>query len=474
MADTNADRQLRSQQHASSRRAGLSNTTVLGYGLGNFAFALLGLVVAVNLQFFYTDYVGLSAGLVAWSLLFARMFDAISDPVIGWLSDHTNTSFGRRRPWIVAASIPLAIAFYFLFTPPEVADPEQQQGLLLFYMLALYILTYFIWTIGAVPYYSLGAELTDDYIERVKVISVREACALAGLLVATILPAYLIYQFGGRQGYSFMGAILGAATAAFLLLSGLVTSERAEFRGRPGIGPYAGWIATFDNPHFRKLLVAFFFSAVAATVPAVLVIYVSIYIIGTPQWWTELVPGWLPTWSYYLLIYFIAATVSLPVWNWVSRTFGKRNTWAIAIFLAMVTSVACWWLDEGTIGYFSFLLVFGGISFGNYLALPPSIVADVIDYDELSTGRRREGSYFAIWAFVTKLGAAITGFAALQVLEHVGYVPGVAQTETVKTWMLWMYSWFPAGLYLVSLVTLFRFQFTADDLARVQARIGRG
>ncbi len=100
-------------------------------------------------------------------------------------------------------------------------------------------------------------------------------------------------------------------------------------------------------------------------------------------------------------------------------------------------------------------------------------MADVIDYDEVSTGRRREGSYFAIWAFVTKLGAAITGFAALQVLEHVGYVPGVAQTETVKIWMLWMYSWFPAGLYLVSLVTLFRFQFTADDLAQAQARIGR-
>ena len=456
-----------------ARVTGLSNGAVLGYGIGNFAFALLGLVVSVNLQFFYTDYVGLSAGLVAWSLLFARLFDAATDPIIGWLSDHTNTKIGRRRPWILCAAIPLAFAFYFLFTPPVFENPAEHQGYLWFYMLALYITTYLVWTIGAVPYYSLGAELTDDYHERIKVIAVRETCALGGLLVATILPAFLIFQFGGRDGYSFMGAILGAGTALFLFMSGVFSRERAEFRGREVINPYAGWIATFANHHFRRLLVAFFFSAVAAAVPAVLVIYVSVYIIGTPAWWDAAIPGWMPTWSYYLLLYFVSGALALPVWNRLGKRLGKRNTWAVAIVFATITSAACWWLAEGTVVFFSVILIVGGISFGNYLALPPSMVADVIDYDEVSTGRRREGSYFAIWAFVTKLGAAVTGFVALQVLEYVGYVPGVAQTETVKIWMLWMFSWFPAILYLLSLLTLFRFSFTPADLADAQARIGR-
>ena len=120
------------------------------------------------------------------------------------------------------------------------------------------------------------------------------------------------------------------------------------------------------------------------------------------------------------------------------------------------------------------LLVLGGISFGNYLSLPPSMVADLIDYDEVLTGRRREGSYFAIWAFATKLGNAVTGFVALQVLEHVGYVPGQPQTETVKLWMLWMFSWFPAFFYLLSGLSLFRFRFTREDLAEAQKRVGRG
>lgn len=463
----------KSMTPAAARIAGLSAGTICGYASGNFAFAFLGLVVSVNLQFFYTDYVGLSPGLVAWSLLLARMFDAVTDPLMGWLSDHTHTKIGRRRPWIMGAAVPLGISFYYLFTPPQVADPVQHQGFLLIYMLSLYTLTYFVWTVGAVPYYSLGAELTDDYHERVKVIAVRESVALIGLVIATVLPAFLIYAYGGREGYSFMAGILGIGTSVFLLFSGIVSKERADFSGRESINPYAGWIATFANQHFRKLLVSFFLSAVAGSVPAVLVIYVAEYIIGTPIWWKESIPGWMPTWSYYLLIYFVSGILALPIWNRLEKRLGKRNTWAVAIFISTATSFGCYFLDKGTVFYFTIILVLGGAAFGNYLALPPSMVADIVDYDEVQTGRRREGAYFAIWAFVTKLGAAVCGFIALQVLEHVGYIPGVEQTPRVIAWMLWMYSIFPAALYLLSALTLFRFNFTSEDVAITQRRLGR-
>jgi GPH family glycoside/pentoside/hexuronide:cation symporter len=434
---------------------------------------LLGLVVAVNLQFFYTDYVGLSAGLVSWSLLLARMFDAITDPVMGYLSDGTNSRLGRRRPYFLFSAPFLGVCFYFLFTPPVYDNPADHQMELLGYMLVFYILTYFVWTVGAVPYYSLGAELTDDYNERVKVIAVREGWALAGLLAATVMPAYLIYVYGGREGYSFMGAILGALTTLFLIGSAASCRERSEFHGRDTMNPYAGWLATLRNPHFAKLLIAFVCAAIAGAVPAVLVIYVSVYIIGTPDWWGDLIPGWLPTWSYYLLVYFTSGVISLPIWNKVAYRFGKRATWGMAIALATLTSVACFWLAPGTVGYFTVILVLGGLAFGNYLALPPSMVADLIDYDEALTGLRREGSYFAIWAFATKLGNALTGFVALQVLENVGYVPGEPQSETVKTWMLWMYSWFPALFYLLAGLALSRYSFTREDLAEAQRKVGR-
>jgi Na+/melibiose symporter-like transporter len=433
----------------------------MGYGAGNFAFALLGLVVAVTLQFFYTDYVGLSAGLVSWSLLFARLFDGVTDPVMGYLSDRTRTRLGRRRPYILGAAIPLAFAFYYLFTPPEVDDPASRQGWLLLYMLALYIGTYFLWTVGA-------------YHERTRVIAVREGWALAGLLVATLMPAYLIHVYGGRQGYSFMGAILGFGTAFFLIVSALVTRERAEFQGRPSMNPYAGWVATLRNPHFRRLLLAFACSAIAGAVPAVLVIYISVYVIGTPEWWARAIPGWMPTWSYYLLVYFGSGVLSLPLWSRMARTVGKRATWGSAIVLATVSSAMCYALSEGAVFYFTLVLVLGGAGFGNYLSIPPSMVADLIDWDEVRTGGRREANYFALWAFATKCGNAITGFTALQVLEHVGYLPGQPQTELVKTWMVGMFSIFPATFYALSGLALLRFRFTRADLDEAQRAVGRG
>lgn len=469
---TDARRQAASEAHvvfSASRRTRVPFASILGYGAGNFAFSLLGLVVAVNLQFFYTDYVGLSAGLVAWALLFARLFDAFVDPLMGWVSDRTQTRFGRRRPWMLGAALPLGVAFYGLFAPPQL----EGQGALLGYLMLLYTGTFLLWTVGAIPYYSLGAEMTDDYHERTQLIAVREVWGLAGLLCATILPAYLIHLRGGREGYAAMGAILGAATALFLFGAGVVSRERREFSGRASMHPYRGIVRTLGNPHFRPLLAAFSLSAIAGAVPATLVIYVAVYIIGTPEWWTQRAPDWLPTWSYYLLLYFASAVVALPFWSRVAASRGKKVTWGIAIALATGTSAACFWLDDGSIGLFSVILVLGGASFGNYLALPPSMVADLIDHDEASTGMRREGSYFALWSFATKAGNAITGFAAMQVLEHVGYVPGQPQTASVKLWMLWMYSWFPALFYLLSGLALRRFHFTRRDLAAAQQQIGR-
>jgi GPH family glycoside/pentoside/hexuronide:cation symporter len=239
------------------------------------------------------------------------------------------------------------------------------------------------------------------------------------------------------------------------------------------MNPYAGWAATLRNPHFRPLLVAFALAAIAGAVPATLVIYVSVYVIGTPAWWTASVPGWMPTWSYYLLVYFGAGVVSLPLWLRSASRTGKRGSWALGIGFAFVSSALCWWLDEGAIGFFTLVLVLGGIGFGNFLAIPPSMVADVIDYDEVQTGRRREANYFAIWAFVSKCGNAITGFAVLQVLERVGYVPGVPQTATVKLWMIWMFSVFPALFYALCALALARFRFSRADLDAAQRAIGR-
>ncbi len=460
-------------ESGSARQTGISTGRMFGYGAGNIGLSMLGVVIVVHLPFLYTDYAGLSAGATGMALLLAKLFDAGTDPVMGYVSDSTNTRWGRRRPYFVAAAIPLGIAFYFLFSPPVFEDPAAHQGYLRFYMLACYMTTYFVWTIAAIPYYSLGAELTDDYHERVKLYAIRETCALLGLLTATILPGILLYSHGGREGYSVMAAFFGLVVMAFLILAGVITREREGFRGRTPMKPYSAWVTTFRNPHFRTLLLAYVFSSMAAATPAILVIYIATYIVGTPEWWQESVPGWLPTWSLYLAVYFGAGIVSLPFWNRMAQSVGKRTTWGFALLLAIPLSAMCALLHEGSVTLYFLVMGLGGITFGNYLALPPSMVADIIDWDETQTGLRREGSYFSIWAFTYKLCTAVTGFAVLMTLHRVGYTPGVAQSEVVKDWMLGMYAWFPATLYAIALIMLSRYRFSQEDLNEVQKKLGR-
>lgn len=464
----------RAAQPVSTRETGISLARMFGYGSGNLGMSMLGLVVAVNLQFFYTDYVGLAPAYAGASLLLAKFFDACTDPIMGYLSDRTNTRWGRRRPYFVGAAIPLGLAFYMLFSPPAFEDPENHQFHLWLYMLIFYVATYFVWTIAAIPYSSLGAELTDDYDERVKVYVVREVCALTGLLAATVLPGFLIFWYGGRDGYSFMAAILGVCMAFFLIVAGFATKERAEFRGRKPMSPYKAWASTFENPHFRKIVAAFIFSSIAAAVPAILIIYIATYVVGTPDWWAEAVPGWMPTWSFYLVVYFGCGIVALPFWNRLAARVGKRNAWLSAIAISAAGSAACALLGTGTVLLYTILMGILGAAYSNYMALPSSIVADIIDWDEARTGGRREGSYFAVNAFILKCCAALTGFISLMVLQSVGYIPNQDQTEHVKVWMLGMYSWFPAVFYALSALMLLRFKFTRSDLDEVQTQIGRG
>jgi len=209
-----------------SRRTRVPFASILGYGAGNFAFSLLGTRRRGQLAVLLHGLRRALAGLVAWALLFARLFDAFVDPLMGWLSDRTHTRFGRRRPWMLGAALPLGVAFYALFAPPQL----EGQGALLGYLMLLYTGTFLLWTVGAIPYYSLGAEMTDDYHERTQLIAVREA-GTRGSALRDDPAAYLIHLRGGRDGYAAMGAILGAATALFPVRRGRGEPRAARVLG---------------------------------------------------------------------------------------------------------------------------------------------------------------------------------------------------------------------------------------------------
>ncbi|GIW42335.1 MAG: sugar transporter [Candidatus Binatia bacterium] len=432
-------------------------SVLLRYGVGQLGYSMMGLAVYVHLPKFYTDVALLSPALVGLVVLIARVWDAVTDPVMGYVSDRTRTRLGRRRPYLVASSIPAGLCFALLWSPP----PEFQGEALFFYFLAAYMGLFLCWTIGAIPYYSFGAELSPDYYERTRLVGVREMFSVSGIILGTLGVPLALHLFDDtRQAYAAMGAAVGAAGAATILVPALFLREPRIPEGVHVLPPWTGLVTTLRNPAFRVLLVTYFFTSVAGAVPGPLIPYISEYVVKTPH----LLPA-------YILVYLLMGILTLPLWVRISRRIGKKKAWSFALLIAVFVTSGLFFLGPGRSTLFFFLLAVGGVSLGGSLAFPASMQADVIDQDELLTGKRREGAYFGLWSLVTKSSAAVTLFVAMQVLHLAGYVPNVEQSPDVVLTMRLLYSFFPASCYAAALLLFQRYPITQEVHAEIRARL---
>ena len=438
-------------------REPLTVATIFTYGIGQLGLSMMGLAVYVHLAKFYTDVALLSPALVGLAVMLGRVSDAFLDPAMGFVSDSTHTRWGRRRPYLLLSALPAAVCFYLLWAPP----PALGSGMLFAYFTATYLFLFIFWTVGTIPYHSWGAEITLDYHERTRLVAVRELFSVSGIVLGTLGPPIALHFFpDARTAFARMALVFGVIGTATILIPVLAIRERREFQGREPLPPWQGVQLTLRNRSFRTLLATYFFTSVAGAVPAPLIPYMADYVLETPT----LLPA-------YILVYLMVGIVSLPLWIRLSHRLGKKDTWSISLVIAVVVSGAMFLLGPGRSTLFFVLLACGGVSLGGSMALPASMQADVIDQDELETGKRREGAYFGLWALATKAAAAMTLFVALQILVWTGYVPNVAQTPRVVLAMRLLYSVFPGLCYLAALAMFQRYPITQAVHADIQHRI---
>ncbi len=440
-----------------ARTGRLTFGTLVAYGVGQLGFSMMGLAVYVHLAKFYTDIALLSPALVGLAVMLGRVSDAFLDPAMGFVSDSTRSRWGRRRPYLLASALPAALCFYLLWAPPATLGT----GALFAYFTATYMLLFVFWTVGTIPYASWGAEISLDYHERTRLIAVRELFSVTGIVLGTLGPPIALrLSPHPRAAFAGMALVFAAVGSATILIPAITIREREEFQGRHPLPPWEGLQTTMRNRSFRTLLGTYFFTSVAGAVPAPLIPYMADYVLKTPR----LLPA-------YILVYLLLGIVSLPLWVRLSHRLGKKDAWSISLVIAVVVSSAMFSLGPGRSTLFFVLLACGGVSLGGSLALPASMQADVIDQDELETGKRREGSYFGLWAWVTKASAAITLFIALQILGWAGYVPNVEQTPQVVFTMRLLYSVFPGVCYLAALIMFQGYPITQAVHQEIQARI---
>jgi GPH family glycoside/pentoside/hexuronide:cation symporter len=406
--------------------------TKIVYALPGLVLAAVGLPLYVYIPKFYTDVVGVSATALGVLILVARMADAVSDPLVGVLSDHTRTRFGRRRPYIALGSILLAGLLAALYIPPQ----GPQTTLTLWFGTSIILLS-LAWTLVDVPWESLGPEITFTYDERTSLFSFREGMVIAGTILAAASP--LLIEQGlslsssdsdQRRKFAvfaliYVPVILGSCWLCAWRVKECMAPGTSAFQPGRGRSWRSGseldsWKQTLSNRPFVILLAAYAVAALGSNLPATLIIYYVEYVLGGTQ--AEI----------FILLYVLSGIMCLPLWLWVSRNLDRKKAWIAAMAVNTGAFMGVFFLGQGQLTAYALLTVISGTGFGASLALPPAMQADVIDYDQFLYAERREGRFIGVWSVVKKASSALGLGLALPLLDFFGYQPGQEQSDQVN------------------------------------------
>lgn len=439
---------------AESQQAGsrLSWLQLAAYGLPGLPMAALGIPLYVYLPTFYADDLGLGLATVGLVLLAARLWDALIDPPIGWLSDRWTTRFGRRRPWIALAALPACAALWALFVPPAGASAM--------YLLGWTAILYLAWTMLQLPYTAWGAELSDDYHERSRVAGMREGFVILGTLMAVAMPPVLLGVEAGR-GASL--ALLASALIVLLPLAvalALLVVPEPPMRTRQGPSWHVGLALLMENGPFCRLVLAYLLNGIANGLPATLFLLFVEDRLQLPE-----AAGLM------LATYFLAGIAGVPFWLRLSRRWGKHRTWVVAMLWA--SAAFCWapLLGPGDFWPYFTLCVLSGLALGADLVLPVSIQADVVDLDTANGGGQRTGLYFALWAMATKLALALAVGLAFPLLETSGFRTGTANEPPALLALGLLYGGLPVAFKLAASALVWQFPLDAAAQSALRRRI---
>ena len=426
------------------------------------------LLLALYVMKFSTDVLLIAPAVMGLIFSVSRIWDAISDPLVGYLSDRTSTSLGRRRTWILVSFVPIALGFYAVFAPPQGLSVDA----LSWWMAAAVIGFYSAMTLFFVPHMALGAELSNDYHERSRLFGLRHAFYTIGSIVS-LATMYLLLNEEFRDGGDVRSMAQEYALYAVIVMSVLVLyavvnlRERPEFQGRLTSSPLSAFRDVWQNPHARLLVVVTFIENVGSSAIAVLTLYVTQYVVGAPL-----------SAPLIILAYMLPSTVSVPMWLPLSRRFGKIRVWIFGMALYGVAFGGMFFLPfldtvDARLALIIAMAAFAGFAAGCGGTIGPSVQGDVIDYDEYKTGERKEGSYFAVWNFTYKSALGfmllLTGF----VLEAAGFIPNQPQTMTVQVAMVTLYGALPLVCYVIGALLFSRFKLNEHEYSLIRAELDR-
>lgn len=385
----------------------------LGFGVadlgGNLFFTAMGFW-SMN---YLTDTVGLPAALAGLAVMVAKIWDAVTDPVMGYISDRTISRLGRRRPYLLYGAIPLALTAWFFFSAPTMENPV---ALTVWALVSLCLLNT-AYTVVNIPYGSLTPEMTKDYHERTSLNGYRFGFAVIG----TILGAGAVLPLVGlmpdrRTGFSLVGLVFGLIMAVTAMITGLSVRERPHDGDRPQ-GFFKTYAVVFRNRPYLVLLFSYMFYLGGLNFLSGILVYYMKYILNDEALTTPA-----------MLLLLVIAMIFIPVSVILSKHLGKKRVYQLCFGLMATSCMGIFLLGHRTApGVTLGFMALAGVGLGFGYVPPFAMLPDAIEAEAVRTGKRREGAYYGIWTFVAKLGQSLATALLGFILAAANYAPEVSQ-----------------------------------------------
>jgi GPH family glycoside/pentoside/hexuronide:cation symporter len=434
----------------------LSVKEKLGYGLGDTASHFVWDMVGFWILIFYTDTFGISAAAAGTIMFIARLWDMISDPLMGVISDRTRTRWGKFRPYILWTALPYSVLAVLAFTTPDLGPTGK-----VIYAAVTYLLLMTAYTAINLPYSSLGAVMTADSLERTSLNTYRFVCAFVGQLIVSGMALTLAGFFGqgdNAKGYRLTVTLFAVIAFVLFILTFLSTRERIQppkmqqdslrqdfrilLRNRPWVILATVGIISFVMFALQNLSLAYYFK----------------YYIGKEE-----------SVQLFNVVGSIALIVALPLSQPLAKRFGKKNVFIGSSLISGLCFTLLYLPGAESLGWVYALNILGKMTYAPAVPLLWTMIADAADYAEWTTGRRATGLFFSAATFAQKGGWGIGGALAGWLLAAFGYVEQAGeQTVLALTGIKLLISVFPGLLYMSCALALIFYPLDEETCATMK------
>lgn len=433
----------------------------LSYGIGCLGQNMIYTYFGTFLLYFYTEIFGILPAAAGLLLLIARIWDAVNDPMMGMIVDRTQSRWGKFRPYLLFTPIAFAVISVLCFANPDLSPAGK-----LVYAYFTYILFGMIYTASDVPYWAFSSAITINTRERNSIVMFPRFVGTIGAAIATVATLPLIHLFrdlfGGNAaaGYQMTAAVYGVITVVCFLITFFGVKERVNTQQQGHSSLRENLQVITRNRPLMIVIASGFFAGIAQTAKLQALIYYAAYNLGNEALYTLLVGINIP----FLLI----GIICVPT---LSRVLGKKGTYIASNIVYAVSSIG-FFLS----GWDSFIVVviwncLGSFAMGIPLVIQTSMIADTIEYAELKTGKRSEGTIFSSQTFLAKLTAAATSGLIGFLLAILGFTAGAQQSSGVLSGIHAVTSLLPFFASLAAFLIMMLYPLSESEHERIVAEL---